>query len=248
MRRILFAAAAAAVAMALVASAGCTRVRLAQDPETATRSVEETIGVGAATRLDATIVKGVGELVVSAEPSSTDVLGAVFTFAPAALRPDVAYAVEGDTGALSVKQPQVDGPLGGDRYINTWTLKLGGGVPTRLDLKLGVGTSRVDLRGLDITGLEILCGVGDATIDLSGPRATDLNARVETGIGRTVVRLPAGVGVRVTGREEGLGSTTADGFVAQGDSWVNQAYSGAGPKIEVDLTRGIGELELELVD
>jgi len=68
------------------------------------------------------------------------------------------------------------------------------------------------------------------------------------GVGKVVLRLPEGVGVRITGREDGVGSFAADGFIAQGDSWVNEAYSAAsGPKIELDLTRGVGDVTLVLV-
>jgi hypothetical protein len=52
----------------------------------------------------------------------------------------------------------------------------------------------------------------------------------------------------VTERNDGIGDFSADGFKADGITWVNDAWSGTGPKIEIDLTRGIGDVTLTLVD
>jgi hypothetical protein len=127
-------------------------------------------------------------------------------------------------------------------------VRLGGGVPTALDLQLGVGTSRIDLRALDVTDLSVLTGVGDTVIDLSGPRARSLHGRIEAGVGSLVVKLPNDVGVRVTGRGEGIGEFSAVGLHEDNGVWVNDAYAGDGPRIEIDVNRGVGEVTIEMVD
>jgi hypothetical protein len=245
----------AVLALIVLAGTGCTRVRLDDAPSTKTTTESRTVGLEGATSVDAEIVMGAGELSLSAEPSATEVLKADFAYSPPDWKPEVSYTVNGAVGKLDVRQPQSSSHALTFREMkNMWDLALTGAVPMTLDLTLGVGTSNVDLRGLDLVngrkiGLTVLCGVGNSTIDLSGrPRPTDLSARIETGIGETVIRLPRSVGVRVSGREDGIGSTTADGLIARGDSWVNEAYAGTGPKIEIDLFRGIGDVTLELVD
>jgi hypothetical protein len=244
----------AVLALLAIAGTGCTRVRLDDAPSTKTTTESKTVGLDGAKSLEAEIVMGVGDLRFSGEPSQTSAMEATFTYAPASWKPEVAYALTGEAGSLSVRQPDPSRTPFPDRARYVWDVKLTGAVPMTLDLTLGVGRSNVDLRGLDLVngrkiGLEVLCGVGNSTIDLSRrPRPTDLSARIETGIGETVIRLPKGVGVRVSGRQNGIGSTGADGFIAQGDAWVNEAYAGDGPKIEIDLVRGIGDVTLELVD
>ena len=97
-------------------------------------------------------------------------------------------------------------------------MKIAPDVPTNLSLKLGVGESDVDLRGVDVTALEALTGVGEAKIDLSGERTHDLTARIEAGVGEVTISVPTDVGVRIIGSEDGLGDFTAEGFTRDGSS------------------------------
>lgn len=233
---------------ALALTSGCTWVRLQDRPETRTTTENKVVALDGATALHADLRIGVGELVVSSTDASGSAMVGDFTYAPASWKPEVSYAVEGTAGTLTVSQPgKVSAPVF-DGVQNSWNVRLPKGVPTDLSLHLGVGTSSVDLRGTDLTALDVITGVGDTTVDLSGPRATGLTGRVEAGVGKLTLRLPKSVGVRVTGREEGVGHTSADGFIAQGGAWVNEAYSGSGPKIEIELTRGVGDVNLVLVD
>jgi len=246
--RILTAAAVVALVAALAATTGCTRVRLQDRPETKTTTENKAVALEGATQLSTELRIGVGELTVSGAETSGSAMVADFTYAPPSWQPEVDYSVEGTAGSLVVRQPDsVKAPMFSDMR-NEWNVRLAPGVPTELRLQLGVGRSDLDLRGLDITDLNVLTGVGDTTIDLSGPRATDLPARIEAGVGKLVVRLPRSVGVKVDGREDGVGDFSADGFISQGNAWVNEAYSGPGPKIEIDLVRGVGDVTLVLVD
>jgi hypothetical protein len=248
MRRILTAGAVLLAVVALAATTGCTRVRLSEDPNTRTTTDNKTVALGGATSVETEIRQGVGELRVSVEPTTTDVLKADFTYAPVSWKPTVDYSVSSGVGQLLVEQPNTTDVAAFHDTENTWNVRLAGGVPTKLKLRLGVGTSKVDLRGLDLTSIDTVTGVGDSTIDLSGPRTRDLTGRIEAGVGRITVRLPRNVGVRFSGRQDGVGNFTADGFKAEGNSWVNDAYSGPGPKIDIDFIRGVGDATLVLVD
>jgi hypothetical protein len=257
--QIAVCAALIAVAM-LVTVTGCTRVRLQDSPRTRTYTETKTVPLDGAKRLNTVVRIGVGELTVvsgdttaspgasgSVEASPAALIGD-FIYAPRDWVPEVAYEVVGDTGTLMLRQnDKLDGfPFSDVR--NTWNLRLPASVPTDLSLTLGVGRSTIDLRGADLTNLNVRTGVGETTIDLSGARTADLGARIEAGVGALTVRVPRNVGVRVTGRQDGVGHVTADGFTAQGDMWVNSAYSAAAPKIEIDLVRGVGDVTLVLVD
>jgi hypothetical protein len=246
LRKTMMIALVVLAALAVATTTGCRAVRIADSNSVTNESKE--VALEGATKIEADVTMGVGELNLSGEATTTNALKAGFSYSPASWKPEVSYAIAAGTGTLAVRQPESSHVPTGDNARNTWDLVLAGGVPTDLSLELGVGRSTVDLRSIDVRNLHALTGVGDTTLDLSGARANGMTAKIEAGIGKLTLKLPRSVGVRVSGREDGLGDTSADGFVAQGNSWVNDAYAGPGPKIEIDLSRGIGELTLLLVD
>lgn len=243
---------ATALVVALVAAAamvtGCTRVRLADDPKTRTTRESKTVARGGAGSVETEIRMKVGELRLSVEPSATDLLRADFLYAPASWKPTVSYKLASGVGRLLVEQPDAASMTAFRDLKNNWELVVDGEVPTKLKLRLGVGTSAINLRGANLTSIDAVTGVGETTIDLSGPRTRDLTGRIEAGVGSITVHLPKTIGVRVTGRQDGVGDFTADGFKAEGNSWVNDAYSGPGPKIDIDFVRGVGDAKLVLED
>jgi len=232
-------------ALALTAT-GCRAVRLQDSPDV--RNESSSFPLGGATRISAKIVMGVGELRMSGESTTTDALQATFRFNPESWRPETSYAVVDGEGRLEVRQPSDSRAPQFRSATNEWDLVLAGGIPTDLDLTLGVGNNRVDLSKVDVRDLKVVTGVGEATLDLTGPRTADVDARVESGVGSLRIRLPRGVAVRVSKVSDGLGTLTADGFTLQGDDYVNAAYGSAGPRIQLDLHAGVGDVTLELVD
>jgi hypothetical protein len=249
MRKTLIASLAVLAIAALLAGTGCTRVRLQDRPETRSFTRTDAVPLAGAKELQTELRVAVGELTVSAESSpTTNAVTADFIYSPESWQPEVEYGVADGVGKLIVRQPDDLSSTPFGHADNTWDVRLAGGVPTTLRLRLGVGKSDVDLSRIDVTDLDAVTGVGDTTIDLTGSRPHDVDARVEAGVGRLVVRLPKNVGVKVNGRQDGVGNFSADGFTADGNSWVNGAYSGSGPKIRIDLIRGVGDVTLLLAD
>lgn len=237
---------------ALLATTGCRRVRLQDDPKTRPTTDSQQISLQGATALSAELSQGVGELTLSTAAMETPTVGIAFTYAPADSKPVVSSSVDASVATLSIRQPEGrDVPLFSDvkNVRNEWVVTFPTGIATDLKLTLGVGKSDVDFHGIDLRELDLTTGIGDTKVDLSGPRTTDMTARIQSGVGRLTVRLPKGVGVRVNVRDEGIGEFVADGFTTQGsNAYVNAAYSGSGPKIELDLVRGVGDVTLVLVD
>lgn len=253
MKRTLTITAAVLALVGLLVATGCTRVPLSgtgSGSGSVSVSRDETVTVpldGAAT-LSANVRMGVGELTLSGEPSSTAALDARFRYAPVRWKPTVEYSKNASEGMLYVSQPEGDTKMNlGPDIENTWDLTLPGKVPVKLSLKLGLGKSTVDLRDVDVRDLEVVTGVGETTLDLSGARTDDVDARVTSGVGELVIRVPKGVGVRITGGNQMVGELIANGFTKQGDTRMNAAYGSAGPKIEIAVTGGIGEIRIEEV-
>ena len=245
-KTMLLVAVAFTIAGVLMAT-GCTRVRLSdtQRGSGETSVDERTFELDGADKLIASARMGVGELQLAASTSSSDTLSARFEYAPTSWKPQVEFDSDGAEATFSADQSEASEMQLGDKVRNLWDLKLPSGVPTELSLKLGVGESNVDLRDIDIRDLLVTTGVGSTEIDLSGARAEDIDARIECGVGETVIRVPSDMGVRIIGGKDGLGDLSTEGFRAEGDALVNEAFDSAGPRMEIRLTRGVGEVSVE---
>jgi hypothetical protein len=248
MKRIAFAATAALALVGLLGAGGCSMVTVTQVPGNKATTESRQVPLEGATSLKANVRMGVGELRLSGESSSTNAVDAQFTYRPASWKPELNYRVSqgasGSVGTLEISQPENSGPPTFGDNDNTWRLVLAGGVPSNLSLKLGVGESTIDLRGVDVRDLEVITGVGQATIDLTGERTTDVSGSIQGGVGELRLSVPKNVGVRLSGAEDGVGTFSAPGFTDDGGAKVNAAWSQPGPKIDLRLTRGVGEVRV----
>jgi hypothetical protein len=86
-----------------------------------------------------------------------------------------------------------------------WNVNLNPNVPTDLDINGGVGKSTIDLSTMHLTKLDINGSVGELNITLPA-NAQNLDARLQVGVGKMDVDIPAGstVYARIKG---GVGET-----------------------------------------
>jgi predicted membrane protein len=170
-------------------------------------------------------------------------------------------------GTLSIIQPEEKNTNMKDKDRNEWTVKLPQAVPTNLKLTMGAGEGNVDLQGaqLDrltmeagagdfkvnlantsVQKLNVSAGVGALSLNLSGKRSNDLKANISGGIGELKLILPRSTGVRV--QVSGLGSVDNKGFKKQGGYYVNEAYGKSDHTVDVDVSAGLGSVELSMKD
>lgn len=221
------------------------------DLRTESRSVE----LGDATSARVGLKLGVGELRVAGGAAA--LLDAEFRYNVEEWRPEVEYAVRDGRGELTVRQPSGTGrQTSNARY--EWDLRLNDDVPLDLRVNAGVGKSELMLGSLSLTGLAIETGVGSATIDLTGDRSRDLEATIKGGVGKTTVKLPGAVGVRVEAKG-GIGRINARGlrqvegaqrgpfpFIGSSGAYVNDAYGQSATTLRLTIESGVGEIELVL--
>lgn len=245
----VMAGATALMVVGLLSVSGCVRVPLDREVGEFSQAAER-VEIGDALRADVTISMGAGELFIDSGRAPGVLLDADYTFRPSSWEPEVTYEVRGERGVLEVRQPRVSGlPNLGRGVTNRWDLVLAESIPLALDVNLGAGKSELVLGGLDLRELSVATGAGDVLVDLSGGEFTeDLRATIEGGAGAFRVRVPADVGVRVIGVRDGLGSYEIDGFVRDGDEYVNSAYGRSVATIELRISRGVGETVIEEVD
>ena len=116
-------------------------------------------------------------------------------------------------------------------------------------LRLTTGTGTVVATGLgnaNFDTLSVLGGTGKVDLDFSGSFHRSALADIKAGAGSVTVRVPAGLGVRVT--VTGIlpvGTVEMVGFSEAGeDVYVNAAYGDAPLTLTVKLATGIGAISL----
>ena len=149
---------------------------------------------------------------------------------------------------LTIQQPGVEGRASlwdVDDYRYEWDLRLNDDVSIEMGIDLGAGTADLKLDSLSLTQLGVNAGAGEVTVDLTGDRQVDLDAEIKGGAGKATVRLPREVGVRVN-VEGGLYKINAGALKKDGDAYVNDAYGKSETTLRLDVTAGLGAIDLEL--
>jgi len=230
----------ALVLIAILLLAGCSPQLRVGALRTESKSVE----LGDAKSVNVKINFGAGNLNVSG--GAEKLLEADFAYNVAKLKPEVDYT----DGSLVVQQPEYNGfpsLLGITGFRNEWGLRLSDEVPMDLSVVMGAGTSTLQLAGLSLTGLDVNLGAGTYTVDLTGDWARNLDVTIDAGAATLSLRLPKDVGVRVK-VESGPHTIDATGLTKDGEFYTNTAYSVSDVTMQIDLTAGIGTINLEVED
>ncbi|MCB9419858.1 MAG: hypothetical protein H6667_08640 [Ardenticatenaceae bacterium] len=212
-----------------------------------TQTDEQTIEAGDISSARVKIDMGVGKLDVNG--GADGLLDAQFTYNIESWKPEVNYEISNSEGRLTIKQPDSDTATIGipdtEKVKYEWDLKLNDTMPMNLDINLGVGESSLELSGLTLNSLDIQTGVGETTIDLTGSWSNSFDVDIEGGVGKTTVRLPNGVGVRVE-TQTGISGINVYGLIQNGDTYTNPAYDGADVILDIKVQGGVGGIDLIL--
>jgi hypothetical protein len=206
------------------------------------RTEAQAVELGEAEAVRVEIDFGAGDL--SVVGGAEKLLEAAFAYNVAELKPEVEY----DDGTLVVRQPPTDGlPVlqGISNFRNEWDLRLYDDVPMALSVKVGAGTSDLQLAGLALTGLDVNFGAGEYTVDLSGAWAHDLDVTIEAGATDLSLWLPGAIGVRVD-IDDGPHTVEAAGLTRAGNAYTNAAYGDSEVTLRVNLDAGPGQIHLEV--
>ncbi len=236
---------AAAVAAAVFLTGACgvapQRVEVGE-LRTQTRSVE----VENAESVQVNLRLAVGELDVGGGVGEGRLMEADFAYNVAAWKPGVDYEVVGDSGELSVRQRGLTEGVPTRDVRNEWDVSLNEEVPVNLAVQMGGGVGNLDLDNLALTGLNLDVGAGSTRLDLSGDWDRDVRAVVRGGAGQVTVLLPSRMGVKVDAGTR-LGRVNVEGLRREGKAYVNDAYGDSDATLTVEVTGGVGQINLEVV-
>jgi hypothetical protein len=163
-----------------------------------------------------------------------------FTYNRLRLRPEVSYNGGGFRGHLVVEEPSHVGTAT-SRYA--WDLRFNNQKPLELDVKCGAGESRLDLGELALRRVNVEMGVGELKMDLRGAPKSGYEVSVRGGVGEATIYLPEGVGIDADVKG-GIGGISAPGLEKREGRYVNDAYGHAKTTVRLDIRGGIGAINL----
>ena len=191
---------------------------------------------GAATAATVVIDMSAGDLDV--DSGAAKLLEGDFAFNVPALKPEIAYAVNGSTGELKVSQGSSSGNV-----ENKWRLSLDQTTPIDLTITMGAGDATLVLGKLNLRSLAIRLGAGDLKVDLRGTPAKSYGVKVQSGAGDTTIQLPASVGISAS--TSGLiGDSNVDGLEKRDGHWINPRGQGSPVTVTLDVQHAIGDLRV----
>lgn len=185
------------------------------------------------------------------------------TYTNSKWKPEV--QVDAQSGKLKIHQAEEKNFNMEDEDKNDWSIKIPKMLNTDLLVRMGAGEGIMDLSGSKLntmelragagnfdlnlanTSLSILkvgAGVGAISVDLSGNQNKNLSATIDGGIGAIKLVLPKNVGVRV--KVSGLGSIDKNDLMKKNGYYVNDQYGKSASQIDVEVSGGLGSLEMIL--
>ncbi len=181
---------------------------------------------------------GAGELHVHG--GAAKLMEARFLYNRLRLRPEVSYRGGGFRGHLVVEEPH--GVQGGPNRYH-WDLAFNNGKPLDLEVKCGAGQTHLDLADLSLRRVDVEMGVGELRMDLRGTPKNDYSVSIRGGVGEATVYLPSNVGIEAEA-EGGIGGIHTSGLEKRDGRYVNDALGRSKTTVRLDIHGGIGGIRL----
>ncbi len=166
---------------------------------------------------------------------------------------------------LNIHQPAEKNTSVKNPDKNDWKVKIPNNLETDYNINIGGGAGNIDLSNSKVRYMEFNAGGGSFNLnlsnsnlstlkanlgggaldlDLSGKHDKDIKATVNLGAGSLKLVLPGSSGIRV--KVGGLAIVSKGGLKKHGGYYVNGLYGKASNSIDVELTNGVGGVELEV--
>src|SRR5258706_933267 len=182
---------------------------------------------------------GAGELRI--DGGSPKLLEADFAYNVPSWKPIVRYNSSSFRGQLSIEQPR--GSSGGPHVTYKWELRMNNDVPFDITAHLGAGQAVMNLGSMNLRSVDMNMGVGEMRLDLRGKPKRDYTVNINGGVGQATVYLPSDVGV-IANATGGIGNIDVQGLEKRDGHWIKPAREHAPVTIHVDVKGGIGEIKL----
>jgi len=219
---------------------GLTACRVDWEPEGPPKTESRSIDLDKSEMVHVELKIGAGELNVRG--GSPKLMEGEFRYTRPRTQPEVHYDATGFRGHLLIEEPNHP-HFGGGNSEYRWNIRLNDDKPIDLEVHFGAGEGRLDVGSLTLRSLEINMGVGELRVDLRGTPKNDYNVSIHGGVGEATVYLPSGVGV-IADAKGGIGGINARGLQNRDGRYVNDEYGRAKTTIRLDVHGGIGAINL----
>jgi hypothetical protein len=223
------------VVLSFVALCGCGPDWSPPGPQ---RNETQNVELDNSEEVRAELKMGAGELRVRG--GAAKLMEARFIYHRLRMRPEVSYHASAFRGHLLVEEPS--GIHTAENHYE-WDLAFNDQKPLDLDVNCGAGKSELDLGELSLKRLNVEMGVGELRLDLRGEPKSDYSVSIHGGIGQATVYLPSGVGIEARA-EGGIGGIHTSGLQKHDGRYVNDALGHAKTNVRLDIEGGIGEIRL----
>ncbi len=199
--------------------------------------------LGEATQAEVRIEPGVGILRLEALPESADLVqGTIHLSRGEEIAEDVTASGGQTRYGLRTLNTSWATSLGDWNAERIWDLGLTPGASLDLATILAVGEARLDLSDLEIRDVQVEMGLG--RIELILPVEGRFQARLESGVGQVVIRVPQGMALQIGGDLGLVIREVPEGYQQDGDSITSPDYAGAENRVDLTIDEGIGILEI----
>lgn len=116
-------------------------------------------------------------------------------------------------------------------------------------VRMEAGAASLEVTGLANTRAERFTfqgGVGSTMLDFSGQWTRSATASVQMGIGSVILRVPRGVGVRVS-RSSFLSSFDSEGLMKRGNSFYSADWDTAAHQLDISVNAAFGSIKIEWI-
>jgi len=143
--------------------------------------------------------------------------------------------------SISTNSVNIIGP--NDEYRES-LIQLNKNVRWDIVAKLGAAASEMDLRELEFDSVSMEVGAGDFRL-LLPKTELDSQISINAGASQVVLELPRDVNARIEANNV-LSQTSIDGrhWNQQGDVYFSKSFDDSKPVIDIDVTMGVGRLEV----
>ncbi len=118
-----------------------------------------------------------------------------------------------------------------------------------LHIDSGLGAfSFSGLGNLRAKEIDIDVGLGSADIDLRGRVLNDIELDVDVGLGSMEITLPKSVNIKAKINYSFLSTVDVDDLVKKGDSYLSVDWNDDRPTVELDVSVGLGSVDIDLRD
>jgi hypothetical protein len=191
--------------------------------------------------------RSTGNLVIDAGEKGNQLFSGTVAL-PLAQTIKTTYSVNGNTGTLAMKDenPVWVPVLPSSNNSSSWTLHFNPQIPLDIKANLGVGSLKMDLRGLGVTEVNANTALGQ--LEIMVPEKAAYSIQANNAMGNTVISVPRDLPVEIFYSGAIAHLSLPEGYQRSGEKAYSPNYSSALPALRITISQAIGLVQISYQD